>query len=116
MSGTRRAFRSSGSGREAAGGVDGLSGGTPQHGFADLSGYHDRQGHGGADQPLLDVEPDGLHYGVEDAQDSGQDQQDEGPDGGDDERLVGERVEGERRVPLVFGLDREEQKEQRKRD
>jgi hypothetical protein len=30
---------------------------------------------------------------MEDAQDSGQDQQDEGPAGRDDERLVGERVE-----------------------
>src|SRR5580704_2338632 len=116
MSGTHGHSRGSGSGRGAAGGVDGLRGVLPQHGFADLGGYHDRQGHGGADQPLPDVEPDGFYNGLEDAQDGGQDQQDEGPAGGDDERLVGERVEGERRVPLVFGLDREEQKEQRKRD
>ena len=98
----------SGSGLGGAGRADGLRGGPPQHRFAGLSGYHDRQGHGGADQPLPDVERDGLQDRVEDVQDGGQDEQDEGPAGRDDERLVGEGVEGERRVPLVFRLDREE--------
>src|SRR5207342_1841968 len=91
-------------------------GGLSQHRFADLGGHHDRQGQGGADQPLPDVERDGFQDRVEDVQDGGQDEQDEGPAGGDDERLVGEGVEGERRVPLVFRLDREEEKEQRERD
>ena len=75
--------------------------GPPQHHFADLGGHHDRQGHGGADQPLPDVERNGLHHGVEDVQDGGKDQQDEGPAGRDDERLVGEGVE---RTPSPAGL------------
>jgi hypothetical protein len=80
----------------------GLSGDPPQHRFAGLGGYHDRQGHGGADQPLPDVGPDGPDHGLKYAQDGGQDQQDERPAGRDDERLVGKGVEGERRVPRTY--------------
>ena len=94
----------------SAGGVDGLRGGVPQHHFADLDDHHDGQGHGGADQPLLDVEPDGLHHDLEDGQDGGQDQQDEGAAGRDDERLVGERVEGERRV-LFFSIESKDERD-----
>jgi len=46
----------------------GFRGGPPQDRFADLGGHHDRQGYGGADQPLRDAERGGLHHGVEDAQ------------------------------------------------
>ena len=71
----------------------------PQDCFADLGGGDDRQGHGGAGQPLPDVERDGLHHGVENAQDGRQDQQQEGPARHVGERLVGEGVEGERPSP-----------------
>jgi hypothetical protein len=55
----------------------------PAHGPAYLGGNDDRHGHSRADQLLPDVEPGGLHHGVEYAQDDGQDQQDERHGGGD---------------------------------
>src|SRR5271165_7421749 len=80
-----------GSGRAGAGGLGSRRGRPPpQDRFADLGGRDDRQGHGGADQPLPDVEPDGLQHGLENAQGGRQDQQEEGPAGRDAERLVGE--------------------------
>src|SRR5271166_7139161 len=101
-----------GSGRAGGGGLGSRRGRPPpQDRFADLGDHHDRQGHGGAEQPLPDAERDGLQHRVEDAQDRGQNEQDEGPAGRDAERLVGEGAEGERRLPVVFRLDGEEQQE-----
>ena len=64
----------------------------PAHGLAYLGHNDDRQGDSGADQPLPEVEPGGLHHGVEYAQDGGQDQQDERHGGGDGEAHIDQRA------------------------
>ena len=85
----------------------------PQERLADLGDRDDRQCHGGAEEPLIYVERGGLQDRLARRQDGGHDEQEEGRPGRQDARPVGERAEGEHRLPPVPRLEREEQVEQR---
>src|SRR5271165_6766835 len=97
-------------------GCSDFSGGPPPHRLSDLGGYDDRQCHGCADEPLPDVKRGCLQDCLERPQDGGHDEQEEGQPGRHDECPIGEGVKGERGLPFVFRLDREEKVEQRERD